>query len=96
MIHLQNPDTSKITDFFTFYYLPSQVMQSTKHKLLEAAYLFYYASDVAFELPSSGLDSSGLLSRRLTELIGDALIIADQVGLQFSSNIEGTLYIDIH
>lgn len=51
-------------------------MQSTKHKLLDAAYLFYYATDVAFE---ENAESLGLLKRRLMDLIGDALIIADQV-----------------
>lgn len=51
-------------------------MQSTKHKLLDAAYLFYYATDVAFE---NSAESLGLLKHRLLDLIGDALIIADQV-----------------
>lgn len=51
-------------------------MQSTTHKLLEAAYLFYYATSIVFEENAEPL---GLLKRRLLELIGDALIIADQV-----------------
>lgn len=50
-------------------------MQSTKHKLLDAAYLFYYATETAFEENAEAL---GLLKRRLNDLIGDALVIADQ------------------
>jgi glycylpeptide N-tetradecanoyltransferase len=42
---------------------------------LEAAYLFYYASDVAFA-GDSGADNK--LKKRLETLIGDALIIANQ------------------
>ena len=51
-------------------------MQSTEYELLEGAYLLYYATSAAFE-ESTGLDA---LKRRLLDLIGDALIIADQVG----------------
>jgi glycylpeptide N-tetradecanoyltransferase len=72
----QDPKTQKITDFFTFYSLPSTVMQSQKHELLEAAYMYYYATDVAFQ---DNAESLGLLRRRLLDLIGDALIVADQV-----------------
>jgi len=53
-----------------------QVMQSTEHELLEAAYLFYYATSAAFEENSEWLN---LLKLRLLNLIGDALVIADQV-----------------
>ncbi|KZT56406.1 N-myristoyl transferase [Calocera cornea HHB12733] len=57
----------KITDFFSFYTLPSSVIGNTKgHKMLEAAYLFYYATDA----PEANM------KKRLYELIGDALIIA--------------------
>ena len=70
---LQNPETHKITDFFTFYSLPSTVVRNAKHSLLEAAYLFYYATDVAFE---PGAEEDGRLKKRLQQLIGDALIIA--------------------
>jgi len=71
---VENPETHLITDFFTFYSLPSTVMRSQNHELLEAAYLYYYASDVAF---SSGGDG---LRRRLQELIGEALLIAQKAG----------------
>lgn len=71
---VENPESHKITDFFTFYSLPSTIINNPKHDLLEAAYLYYYASDVAFQ---DGADS-GALRTRLSELIKDALIIADQ------------------
>lgn len=75
MCAFKNPQTHKITDFFTFYSLPSTIMQSKNYDLLEAAYLFYYASDVAFQ---EGADAEGddRLKKRLQELITDALIIA--------------------
>lgn len=50
-------------------------MSNPRHDLLEAAYLYYYASDAAF---LEKADELGLLKRRLTELIGDAVIVADQ------------------
>ena len=50
-------------------------MSKSKHDILEAAYLFYYASDTAFQ---EGADERGLLKHRLQELIGDAITIADQ------------------
>jgi hypothetical protein len=43
--------------------------------VLDAAYLYYYATETAFE-PQA--EESGALKRRLEDLIKDALIIADQ------------------
>jgi glycylpeptide N-tetradecanoyltransferase len=71
---VQNPDTGAITDFFSFYSLPSTIINHPQHGVLEAAYLFYYASDVAFEVGAE----DGMLKKRLQTLIGDALIVADQ------------------
>jgi len=71
---VEDPITREITDFFSFYSLPSTIMKSTKHSLLEAAYTFYYASDVAFR---QNADASGELQKRLTQLLGDMLIIAN-------------------
>ena len=50
-------------------------MSNPRHDILEAAYLFYYATDTAFVEKA---DELGLVKRRLTELIGDAIILADQ------------------
>ncbi|KAJ3554472.1 hypothetical protein NM688_g3090 [Phlebia brevispora] len=72
---VENPQTHKVTDFFSFYSLPSTIMNSTKHNILNAAYLYYYATDVAFK-PDA--DKDGSLKDRLMQLISDALIIADQ------------------
>jgi glycylpeptide N-tetradecanoyltransferase len=74
----QNPETHKITDFFSVYYLPSTIIHSPKHGTLEAGYLYYYATDVAFE---DGADDDGRLKKRLQTLIGDALVIANQAKL---------------
>ena len=74
-IPLQHPETHKITDFFSFYSLPSSIINHPKHGVLEAAYLFYYATDVAFD---ERAEEEGRLKRRLLDLIGDALVIADQ------------------
>ncbi|TBU35738.1 N-myristoyl transferase [Dichomitus squalens] len=72
---VENPKTNKITDYVSFYSLPSTIMRSTKHNLLNAAYLYYYATEVAFE---DGAEASGRLKKRLEELITDALVIADR------------------
>lgn len=39
----------RITDMFAFYSLPSSILDSDKHQSLNAAYLFYYATDVVFQ-----------------------------------------------
>lgn len=71
---VEDPATHKITDFFSFYSLPSTIIGSTKYPTLEAAYLYYYAADAAFDEP----DGETHLAKRLQDLIGDALIVADQ------------------
>ncbi|KAG9048699.1 glycylpeptide N-tetradecanoyltransferase [Tulasnella sp. UAMH 9824] len=71
---VENPDTGQITDFFSFYSLPSTIIKSNKHSLLEAAYLFYYATDVALQ---DGAEVENSIQRRLKGLIGDAVILAN-------------------
>ncbi|OCH93383.1 N-myristoyl transferase [Obba rivulosa] len=71
---IEDPQTHKITDFFSFYSLPSTVMSSDKYNLLNAAYLYYYATDVAFQ---DGVEEDDRLKKRLEELLGDAVIIAN-------------------
>ncbi|KAJ7097834.1 N-myristoyl transferase [Mycena belliarum] len=75
---VEDPKTHKITDFFSIYYLPSTIIRSPKHGTLEAGYLYYYATDVAFE---DGADEDGRFKQRLQTLIGDALLIAHQAKL---------------
>ena len=74
---VEDSSSGKITDFFTFYSLPSTCVQSTKYDAIEAAYLFYYASEVAMQ---PGADEDGRLKSRLIELIGDAIIVAKGAG----------------
>ena len=49
-------------------------MNSPKYNILNAAYLYYYASDVAFQ---EGAEEDGRLKKRLQDLMTDALIIAN-------------------
>ncbi|ODV71806.1 glycylpeptide N-tetradecanoyltransferase NMT1 [Cyberlindnera jadinii NRRL Y-1542] len=71
-------EEGKITDFFSFYLLPFTVLNNAQHDEVGIAYLFYYASDVAFE---ANADSNGALKKRLTDLINDALIIAKRLNV---------------
>lgn len=50
-------------------------MNSPKHNLLNAAYLYYYATETVFK---PGAEKDGSFKERLMQLIADALIIADQ------------------
>ncbi|KAF2643012.1 N-myristoyl transferase [Massarina eburnea CBS 473.64] len=67
---IEDEETKKITDFFSFYNLESTVIGHKKHDRIKAAYLFYYATETAFE------DDEAALKVRLNTLIKDALILA--------------------
>lgn len=61
-------------------------MKSTKYDLLNAGYMYYYASDVIFSPGGSSEDAekhearaNGRLEERLNELMGDLLIAAKSV-----------------
>ncbi|CAI9100629.1 OLC1v1037762C1 [Oldenlandia corymbosa var. corymbosa] len=54
--------THEITEFFSFYTLPSSILHNQEHSTLKAAYNFYYAST----------------NTPLHQLMNDALIIAKQ------------------
>lgn len=71
----QHKETKKITDFFSFYSLPSTIINNSKHAVLEAAYLFYYATDAAFV---SGSEADDRLKKRVEQIVTDALVVADQ------------------
>jgi len=73
---VENQETGKITDFFSFYSLPSTVIGNTAYPILEAAYLFYYASETGLQGEGAAQDEA--LKKRLLLLIGDALIIANE------------------
>ncbi|OXG11802.1 glycylpeptide N-tetradecanoyltransferase [Cryptococcus neoformans Ze90-1] len=54
---VEDPTTHRITDLISFYALPSTIMKHPKHNLLNAAYMFYYATDVIFPPSSSSAHS---------------------------------------
>lgn len=90
----QDPKSHAITDFFSFYNLPSSVIGNTKHAVVDAVYLFYYATDAAFSPPNSSQTQTkeevdAKVDERLRELISDALIIADQVRVYRGSPLTG-------
>lgn len=61
---VQNGDGDEVTDFLSFYMLPSSIMHHPTHKLLKAAYSFYNVNTVTpFEV-----------------LMNDALILAKSHG----------------
>ena len=70
---VEDPNSQKITDFFSFYCLESSVIGNQKHDNVRAAYLFYYATETAFVKEEKGL------KERLNLLINDALILAKKV-----------------
>lgn len=70
---IEDPSTKKITDFVSFYNLESSVLGHKKHTVIKAAYLFYYATETAFDKDKT------LLKPRLNALIKDALILAKKV-----------------
>ena len=65
----------KITDFASFYCLESSVIgpMSQKHEKIRAAYLYYYATDQAFNPKEKGLKP------RLQQIAQDLLIEAKKV-----------------
>ena len=70
---VEDPSTKKITDFFSFYCLDSSVIGSTKYSSVHVAYLYYYATEAAFD------GDEKQLRDRLNILMSDALITAKKV-----------------
>jgi glycylpeptide N-tetradecanoyltransferase len=66
-------EDGKISDLVSFYCLESSVIKSEKHDKVRAAYLFYYASETAFNENEKGF------KERLRSLISDALVEAKKV-----------------
>jgi glycylpeptide N-tetradecanoyltransferase len=61
---VENYETDEITDFVSFYSLPSQVLKHTTHKTLNVAYSYYYFTG----------------KHTLTDLTKDVLIMAKNKG----------------
>lgn len=70
---VEDPSNHQITDFFSFYCLESSVIGNPKYEAVRAAYLYYYATEKAFE------ENTKNLKERLNALILDALILAKKV-----------------
>lgn len=69
----------------SFYCLPSTIMQHPKHDVLNAAYMYYYASDVVFSAGGSGEDSDQhkvKVEERLNALIRDLMVMAQTVSVR--------------
>ena len=86
MLMQKDPTTHLVTDLMSFYALPSSIMKHKTHTLLNAAYLFYYASDVIFSPGGSSDDAAtheakakSRLAERLNGLVGDILVVAQKV-----------------
>ncbi|ORX62820.1 N-myristoyl transferase [Hesseltinella vesiculosa] len=76
---VEDPTTHKITDMVSFYSLPSTVIGNPKHSTLNAAYLFYYATDKGLPEQKGGeLDeqAQATFGNRLNEVMADALVMA--------------------
>ncbi|KIW07068.1 uncharacterized protein PV09_01958 [Verruconis gallopava] len=63
-------ESGKITDFVSFYRLSSTVIGGKKHQFVNAAYMYYYATETVFE--GDGKKTKA----RLNALVKDALILA--------------------
>ncbi|KAF2203147.1 N-myristoyl transferase [Delitschia confertaspora ATCC 74209] len=68
---VEDPQSKKITDFFSFYNLESTVIGNKKHDVVKAAYLFYYATEAAWDQDKAALKA------RLNKLMKDCLILAN-------------------
>ena len=84
---VEDPQTHKITDFFSFYNLESTVIQHPKHDNVRAAYLYYYATETAF---TNDMDA---LKERLLMLMNDALILAKKVNIFACRYLQDTVLI---
>ncbi|CAG8549384.1 4381_t:CDS:2 [Ambispora gerdemannii] len=76
-----------ITDFFSFYSLPSTVIGHPVHKAIDAVYLFYYATN----------QKEHAVKERLQQLMKDALILAKLQKIDVFNCLdlmENTLFLD--
>ncbi|KAG2201399.1 hypothetical protein INT46_010393 [Mucor plumbeus] len=76
----------KITDFFSFYSLPSSVIGNPKHSTLNAAYMFYYALEVDEEL--SDVQKDKFITKRLNDLVNDALVLAKKADFDVVNTLD--------
>lgn len=93
---IQDPETHRITDFFSFYSLPSTALKVSPTVTIDAAYLYY----IATELPASAAGTSANnvaatwdkespetrahIKQKLVRLVWDALTLASKVRFMVS------------
>ncbi|KAG0336242.1 Glycylpeptide N-tetradecanoyltransferase 2 [Podila humilis] len=80
---VEESETKNVTDFFSFYSLPSTVINNPTHSTLNAAYSFYYAvqtDDETLNKIENAEERKAArevsIKDRLNGLMGDALILA--------------------
>jgi glycylpeptide N-tetradecanoyltransferase len=69
-------ESSKITDFISFYGLESTVLGNPNHNSINVGYAFYYATSVALDFNLDSKQRDAKLKTRLTTLFQNALIFA--------------------
>jgi glycylpeptide N-tetradecanoyltransferase len=74
---INTKELGKITDFVSFYHLPSSVSGSKFHKEIKACYLFYYVPKFL-----------GTDKERNINLVNDALIMAANLGFDVMNCLE--------
>ncbi|KXS18008.1 N-myristoyl transferase [Gonapodya prolifera JEL478] len=70
---VEDAATSTVTDFISFYSLPSSVIGNERHKSVRAAYLFYYAPK---GWDKKGEEADKERVARVKELVGAVLVAA--------------------
>ncbi|KAJ3341085.1 glycylpeptide N-tetradecanoyltransferase [Gonapodya sp. JEL0774] len=74
---VEDPAASEVTDFLSFYSLPSSVIGNERHKSIQAAYMFYY---VPKGWDKQGEHADADRSARLHEIVVSGLITARNLG----------------
>lgn len=72
----------KITDFFSFYVIPTSVLGNSEYDSIKIAYSFYYATNVHQEVPKTkrSFENQKKLASRLKVLQQNALILSKNIG----------------
>lgn len=89
----------KVTDFISFYVIPSTVLGVPGHDKLKVAYGYYYASSVHESVPKTGktAENQKALAVRLKTLQQNALILAKNIGCHVYNALtiqDNPLYLD--
>lgn len=90
---VEDPATKEITDFISMYSLPATVVKKSAHSAINAAYLYYYATNVALPKDyrtnplvfdptrSESVEMKMSIAKRLKALTSDLLVMAAKVRL---------------